>query len=68
MTDAPAFTILDVQVLTDGRKRVLVRKRGGRLIRLNMAAVAADGPTIMQLIEQVLPTWPEIPDPNLVEM
>lgn len=68
MSDQPAFTILDVQTMIDGRKRVLVRKRGGRLIRFSVAAVAGDGLTITQMIEQVLPTWPEIPDPNLVEM
>lgn len=67
MSDGPAYTILDVQALDDGRKRVLVRKRGGRLIRFCVAANAANGPTITQMIEQVLPKWPGIPDPRLVE-
>lgn len=67
MVDGPPYTILKSEKLPDGRVRVLVRKRGGRLVRLVVGSRAADGPTITTMIEQVLSTWPDIPDPKLTE-
>lgn len=67
MVDGPPYTVLESERLSDGRVRVRVRKRGGRLVRLVAASGAADGPTITTMIEQVLSTWPDIPDPKLTE-
>lgn len=68
MTTGPAYTILAVDALIDGRRRVLVRKRGGRLCRLTVAARAANGPTIDAMITQVLSTWPPLPKANYSEV
>lgn len=65
--DGPAYTVLNVERMTSGQVRVLVRKNGGRLIRFCVAAAAADGITITRMIEQVLPTWPPIPAASLTE-
>lgn len=65
--DGPDYTVLNVERMTSGQVRVLVRKRGGRLIRFCVAASAADGITITRMIEQVLPTWPVFPPARLME-
>lgn len=61
MNDGPPFTILDARTLRDGRVRVLVRKRGGRLARVTVAAVVANGATMYDLIARILEGWPDKP-------
>lgn len=66
MTDGPAYTVLDARPMIDGRIRVLVRKRGGRLIRFECSARAADGITITQAIETLAASWPDKPSRQLL--
>lgn len=67
MNQGPPFTILDARTLTDGRVRVLARKRGGRLARVTVAVVAVNGPTMYDLIAHILEQWPDKPGPTTTE-
>lgn len=58
METDPAFVIQGIEHLINGGARVLVRKRGGRMVKLFVPAPAVNGPDIEALVAVVIDHQP----------